>query len=302
MEPSPQPIRHTAERALTVLQRPTARDTTERVERLQTTFRYILYVVVTVFLFTPFVMTVLSSFKSSAEVIAYPPTFLPSVWHPESYLQVFIANPNFLRQVVNGFVVTLLLVGCNLFFCSLVAYAFARLEFPGRNVLFAIMLGTMVIPSWVTLVPKYVLIQNLGLVNTYGALLIQSFITPFGIFLMTQFFRSVPRELEEAAIMDGVGWFGAFWKVVLPVARPALLALGILSFKDHWNSYFDWLVYMQTPDMYNIQLGLAAFRGVYQNQWDLIMAGSVIAILPILIVYILGQRYFVQGVATTGLK
>ena len=164
------------------------------------------------------------------------------------------------------------------------------------------MLGTMVIPSWVTLVPKYVLIQNLGLVNTYGALLIQSFITPFGIFLMTQFFRSVPRELEEAAIMDGVGWFGAFWKVVLPVARPALLALGILSFKDHWNSYFDWLVYMQTPDMFNIQLGLASFRGVYQNQWDLIMAGSVIAILPILIIYILGQRYFVQGVATTGLK
>jgi len=215
---------------------------------------------------------------------------------------VFIANPNFLRQVVNGFVVTLLLVGCNLFFCSLVAYAFARLEFPGRNVLFAIMLGTMVIPSWVTLVPKYVLINNLGLVNTYGALLIQSFVTPFGIFLMTQFFRNVPRELEEAAIMDGVGWFGASWKVVLPVARPALLALGILSFKDHWNNYFDWLIYMQTPDMFNIQLGLAAFRGVYQNQWDLIMAGSVIAILPILIIYILGQRYFVQGVATTGLK
>ncbi|HVD30883.1 MAG TPA: carbohydrate ABC transporter permease [Methylomirabilota bacterium] len=186
------------------LVRPAARDTTERVERAQTIARYFLYIVVTVFLFTPFVMTVLSSFKSSAEVIAYPPTFLPSQWHPENYIQVFIANPNFLRQVINGFVVTLLLVGCNLFFCSLVAYAFARLEFPGRNLLFAIMLGTMVIPSWVTLVPKYVLIQNLGLVNTYGALLIQSFITPFGIFLMTQFFRSVPRELEEAAIMDGV--------------------------------------------------------------------------------------------------
>ena len=102
MEPSPQPIRHTAERTLTILQRPSARDTTERVERLQTTFRYILYVVVTVFLFTPFVMTVLSSFKSSAEVIAYPPTFLPSVWHPENYLQVFIANPNFFRQIFNG--------------------------------------------------------------------------------------------------------------------------------------------------------------------------------------------------------
>lgn len=282
--------------------RPAARDTTERVERLQTTFRYIMYVVVTVFLVTPFVMTVLSSFKTSAEVIAYPPTFLPSEWHPENYLQVFVANSYLLRQVFNGFFVTLTLVGLNLFFCSLVAYAFARLEFPGRNVLFAIMLGTMVIPGWVTLVPKYVFLQNLGLVNTFGALIVQSYITPFGIFLMTQFFRSIPRELEEAATIDGLGWFGIFWKIVLPVARPALLALGILSFKDHWNSYFDWLVYMQTPDMFNIQLGLKAFQGVYQNQWDLIMAGSVIAILPILIVYVLGQRYFVRGVATTGLK
>lgn len=288
--------------ASATLARPAVRDTTERVERLQATFRYIMYIVVTVFLVTPFVMTVLSSFKTSAEVIAYPPTLLPSEWHPENYLQVFVANANFLRQVFNGFVVTMLLVGLNLFFCSLVAYAFARLEFPGRNVLFAIMLGTMVIPGWVTMVPKYVLIQNMGLVNTFGALLVQSYVTPFGIFLMAQFFKSIPRELEEAAIMDGLGWFGVFWKIILPVARPALLALGILSFKDHWNSYFDWLIYMQTPDMFNIQLGLAAFRGVYQNEWDLIMAGSVIAILPILIIYVVGQRYFVRGVATTGLK
>jgi ABC-type glycerol-3-phosphate transport system permease component len=288
--------------ATAAIARPAAADTTERVERTQAVFRYILYIVVTLFLFVPFVMTLLSSFKTSAEVIAYPPTIFPTVWHPENYAQVFSANTGFLRQVVNGFVVTLLLVAMNLFFCSLVAYAFARLKFPGRDVLFAIMLGTMVIPGWVTMVPKYILIQNLGLINTFGALLTQYFVTPFGIFLMAQFFKSIPKELDEAALMDGLGWFGIFRRIILPLARPALLTLGILAFKDHWNNYFDWLIYMQTPDQFNIQLGLAAFRGVYQNQWDLIMAGSVIAILPILIVYAFGQRYFVRGISTTGLK
>ncbi|MFN2519471.1 MAG: carbohydrate ABC transporter permease [Candidatus Limnocylindria bacterium] len=288
--------------ATAAIARPAAADTTERVERTQAVFRYILYIVVTLFLFVPFVMTLLSSFKTSAEVIAYPPTILPNVWHPENYAQVFSANTGFLRQVINGFVVTLLLVAMNLFFCSLVAYAFARLKFPGRDVLFAIMLGTMVIPGWVTMVPKYILIQNLGLINTFGALLTQYYVTPFGIFLMAQFFKSIPKELEEAALMDGLGWFGIFRRIILPLARPALLTLGILAFKDHWNNYFDWLIYMQTPDQFNIQLGLAAFRGVYQNQWDLIMAGSVIAILPILIVYAFGQRYFVRGIATTGGK
>ena len=288
--------------ATAAIARPAAADTTERVERTQAVFRYILYIVVTLFLFVPFVMTLLSSFKTSAEVIAYPPTIFPAVWHPENYAQVFSANTGFLRQVINGFVVTLLLVAMNLFFCSLVAYAFARLKFPGRDLLFAIMLGTMVIPGWVTMVPKYILIQNLGLINTFGALLTQYFVTPFGIFLMAQFFKSIPKELEEAALMDGLGWFGIFRRIILPLARPALLTLGILAFKDHWNNYFDWLIYMQTPDQFNIQLGLAAFRGVYQNQWDLIMAGSVIAILPILIVYAFGQRYFVRGISTTGLK
>jgi multiple sugar transport system permease protein len=277
-------------------------DSTERIDRLEVVLRYAFYIAVTFFLFTPFVMTVLSSFKTSAEVIAYPPTLLPTTWHPENYVKVFQQQPLLLRQTFNGFVVTFAVVALNLFFDAMVGYAFARLEFPGRNFLFALMLATMVIPGFVFFVPRYILLVNAHLVNTYGALLVLYFVQPGYIFLMAQFFKSIPRELEEAALMDGLGWFGIFWKIILPVARPALLTVGILTFAGMWNNFLDWLVFMQTADMFNIQLGLTVFRGQYQNQWDLIMAGSVVAILPILIVYVAGQRYFTRGIATTGLK
>src|ERR1700716_4227420 len=253
------------------------KDSTERVNVLEAVVRYALYIVITLFLFIPFVMRVISSFKTSAEVIAFPPTLLPSVWHPENYLNVLTQIQGFPRMVFNSFFVTIVVVGLNLFFDSLVGYAFARLEFPFKNVLFAIMIATMVIPGFVFIVPRYIL-------------------------LMTQFFKSIPRDLEEAAIVDGLGWFGIFWKIILPLARPALLATGILTFAGMWNNFLDWIIYMESPNMQNIQLGLVPFRGAYQNQWNLIMAGSVLAILPILIVYIAGQRYFVRGIATTGMK
>jgi multiple sugar transport system permease protein len=277
-------------------------DSTERVNALEVVVRYALYIAITLFLFTPFVMTVLSSFKTSAEVIAFPPTFLPSVWHPENYLRVLTEVNGFPRMVFNSFFITFVVVGLNLFFDSLVGYAFARLEFPFKNVLFAIMIATMVIPGFVFIVPRYIMLLNAHLTNTYGALPVLYFLQPAYILLMTQFFKSIPRDLEEAAIVDGLGWFGIFWKIILPLARPALLATGILTFAGMWNNFLDWLIYMQDATMFNIQLGLTTFRGVYQNQWDLIMAGSVLAILPILIIYVAGQRYFVGGGATTGMK
>jgi len=277
-------------------------DSTERVNRLEIVVRYALYLVITLFLFVPFVMTVLSSFKTSAEVIAFPPTLLPSVWHPENYLNVLTQISGFPRMVFNSFFVTLVVVALNLFFDSLVGYAFARLEFPFKNTLFAIMIATMVIPGFVFIVPRYIMLLNAHLVDTYFAFMVLYFLQPAYILLMTQFFKSIPRDLEEAAIVDGLGWFGIFWKIILPLARPALLATGILTFQGMWNNFLDWVIYMQSPTMQNIQLGLVSFRGQYQNQWNLIMAGSVLAILPILIIYVAGQKYFVGGAATSGMK
>src|ERR1700719_2185942 len=261
-------------------------DSTDRVNALEAVVRYALYIAITLFLFIPFVMTVLSSFKTSAEVIAFPPTLLPTVWHPENYLHVLTQIDGFPRMVFNSFFITLAAGALKFFFDSLVCYAFARLEFPFKNTLFAIMIATMVIPGFVFIVPRYIMLLNAHLVNTYGALLVLYFLQPAYILLMTQFFKSIPRDLEEAAIVDGMGWFGIYWKIILPLARPALLATGILTFAGMWNGFFDWLIYMQDSTMYNIQLGLVTFRGAYQNQWNLIMAGSVLAILPLLLVYI----------------
>ena len=171
-------------------------DSTDRVNRLEVIVRYTLYAVITLFLFVPFAMTVLSSFKTSAEVIAFPPTLLPAVWHPENYLRVFTETQNFPRQVFNGFFVTLIIVALNLFFDALVGYAFARLEFPFKNLLFALMIGTMVIPGFVFFVPRFIMLQHAGLINTYGALPVLYFVQPAYILLMTQFFKSIPKELE----------------------------------------------------------------------------------------------------------
>ena len=270
-------------------------DSTERVNQLEVIVRYALYIVITLFLFVPFVMTVLSSFKTSAEVIAFPPTFLPSVWHPQNYLSVLTQINGFPRMVFNSFFVTLVVVALNLFFDSLVGYAFARLEFPFKKTLFAIMIATMVIPGFVFIVPRYIMLLNAHLVDTYFAFMVLYFVQPAYILLMTQFFKSIPRDLEEAAIVDGMGWFGIFWKIILPLARPALLATGILTFAGMWNNFLDWIIYMQSPNMQNIQLGLATFRGAYQNQWNLIMAGAMMALLPPVAVIVFMQRWFVKG-------
>ena len=184
-------------------------DTTERTNQLEVIVRYILYAIITLFLFIPFVMTILSSFKTSAEVIAFPPTLLPSVWHPENYLRVFTETQNFPRQVFNGFFVTLIIVALNLFFDALVGYAFARLEFPFKNVLFALMIGTMVVPGFVFFVPRFILLQHFpsfgatGLINTYAALPVLYFVQPAYILLMTQFFKSILRSSRRRPSWTG---------------------------------------------------------------------------------------------------
>nr|WP_280859080.1 carbohydrate ABC transporter permease [Methylocaldum sp. RMAD-M] len=190
----------------------------------------------------------------------------------------------------------------NLFFDALAGYAFARLRFPGRNVLFALLLATLMVPAHVTLVPKFMLLNALGLVNTYTALVAPAMVQVVGIFLMKQFFESIPKQLEEAARIDGCNRFQVFWRVVLPASRPALAALGIYTFQSNWNEFLWPLVVTTTSDRFTLPVGLAMFRYEFRVEWTMLMAGAVLIALPTLIIFLVFQRLFIQGIATSGLK
>ncbi|MBO0796726.1 MAG: carbohydrate ABC transporter permease, partial [Ktedonobacteraceae bacterium] len=186
---------------------------------------------------------------------------------------------------------------------SLAGYAFARIRFPGRSFLFGLFLATLMIPFQLTIIPLFIIMRDLGWVDTHLALIVPaSLFNAVGVFLMRQFIKSLPVELEEAAIVDGANRWTVFWRVVFPLLRAPLSALGIFTFIGQWNSFFYPLIFLSTPELFTVPMMLNQFRGQYAIQWTLVMAGSVIAVVPILIVYLILQRQIIQGIATTGLK
>lgn len=185
---------------------------------------------------------------------------------------------------------------------SLAAYAFARLRFPGREVLFLIFLATMMIPLYVILIPSYLIIDWLGWIDSYAALIVPRLVSVFGIILLRQYYQGIPRELDEAAMIDGASRLGIWWRIILPLSGPGLATLGIFAFMFAWNDFLWPLVVINDPDMRTVQLGLAMFQGRYGTQWTLLMAGTVTATLPTLIVFLIGQRWFIQSVAQSGVK
>jgi multiple sugar transport system permease protein len=250
----------------------------------------------------PFLWMALSSFKPEAEIRAAPPTWLPHTWTIGNYHALF-ARLDFPRYFTNSVVVAVLVTAGNLVFCSLVGYALAKLDFPGRRALFLTVLGMLMVPGMVLFVPQFVLISNMGLANSYAGLVLPFLAGPFGVFLMRQFLQSIPDDLIEAARVDGAGEWRIFWRVVLPLCRPALATLGILTFLTSWNNFLWPLVVATTADKYTLPVALALFS-VGQNRTDygLLLAGAVVVVLPVLIVFLLLQRHFMRGIATTGLK
>ena len=249
----------------------------------------------------PFVWMVLTSFKDISEIFNYPPTWWPEEFTLDNYAATFNAAP-FGRFYLNSlFVATTVTLG-QLVTCSMAAYAFARMEFWGRDVLFYIFLATMMVPLHVTMIPSFMILHWLGLIDTYGALIIPGLASAFGTFLLRQFFLSIPKELEEAAFLDGCGRFRVLWQIIVPLARPALATLAIFTFMGVFNDFIWALVVINSEDLYTVQLGLAIFRDRYSTEWGSLMAGSVVATLPILIVFFLAQKHFIQGIALSGLK
>ena len=249
----------------------------------------------------PFLWMLLTSFKELPDILTYPPKWLPDRFVLSNFTNAFDAAP-FGRYYFNSlFVATTVTVG-QLFTCSLAAYAFARLQFRGREVLFYLFLGTMMIPGQVIMIPSFMVLHGLGWIDTYYALIVPGLASAFGTFLLRQFFLTIPRDLEDAASIDGCSRMGVLWRIILPLSRPALATLAVFTFMGVFNDFLWALIVISSDEMKTVQLGLAIFRDRYQTDWGQLMAASVTATLPILLVFFAAQRYFIKGITLSGLK
>ena len=255
-----------------------------------------------VLLVGPFLWMLLGSFRPDRELKQVPPAWLPENPTLENYRTLF-TDLDFPTFFVNSTVVALTITVGNLIFCSMLGYALAKLHFPGKRVIFTLVLGTLMVPGVVTFVPLFVLVSNLGMVNTFPGLIAPFLAGPFGVFLMRQFFQSLPDELIHAARVDGAGEFRIFRSIMLPLCKPALATLGILTFLASWNNFLWPLVVAQSEDKYTLPVALAIYAiGENKSDYGLLMAGSVAIIVPVLVVFLVLQKHFVRGIAMTGIK
>ena len=248
----------------------------------------------------PMLWMVSASLKPENEVLQSPPTFVPSTFQWGNYSQ---AGDGLLPFFLNSCKLAALNVGFLLLFASLAGYGFARLNFAFKNLAFALLLSTAMIPSMVYLVPQYMLFREMGWIDTHYPLWIPNVLTPvFGTFLLRQAFRGVPMELEEAAKLDGASTFGTFWRIMLPQVKPALAAVGALTFMGSWNDLFGPLIFLNSTRLQTMPIALALFKGEFFTQTNLMMAAATLTILPPLLLFLLAQKYFVQGITMSGLK
>ncbi len=254
-------------------------------------------------LLIPFAWMVSSSLKTPREVFETPTTWIPQPIQWENYARAFRSMP-VLLFTRNTLLITFLSIAGYLISGSLVAYAFARMRWPGRDVWFIILLSTMMLPPQVTIIPLFVLFRKLHWIDTFYPLVVPAFLTgwPFFIFLLRQFLLTIPEELAEAARVDGAGHLRIYWSVMLPLLKPALATVAIFAFLLHWNDFFGPLIYLTSEKNFTLALGLMAFASKHQNEWNLLMAVSLIMLLPTLFVFFFCQRYFVEGITLTGTK
>lgn len=249
----------------------------------------------------PFVWMISTSLKTQGATMVLPPEIIPSDVNWGNYMKVTQAFP-VLRFLGNSLLVASVSTVGQLILCSMAAYAFARLKFRGRDFLFLLYLATLMVPAQVTMTPQFILMKYLGWINTYEGLILPGMFNAFGTFLLRQFFISIPRELEEAAFIDGASHFRVYWQIILPLAKPALATLTVFAFMQSWNNFLWPLIIVSDSDMMTLPLGLSMLQGRWETDWNLMMAGVVISVLPVLAVYLFAQKYFIQGLTMGGLK
>jgi ABC-type glycerol-3-phosphate transport system permease component len=256
-----------------------------------------------IFVSIPFLWMLSTSLKNEGSVFLYPPQWIPQPLQPQNYIQALTVLP-FALFFRNTLITTLTpLIGA-LFSCSIVAYSFARLRWPGRDLWFLVVLSTLMLPDQVTMIPKFILFRNLDWINTFYPLIVPPFfaVGAFNVFLLRQFFMTISTETDDAAKIDGAGVLTIYWRILLPLSKPALAAVAVFIFKAHWDDFLGPLIYLHSQGMFTLALGLRAFQGEYGTDWNLLMAASLVVMLPVLLLFFFLQRYFIQGIVFTGIK
>ena len=272
----------------------------ERIERVGV---FVMLLFGAVLFSIPFVWTVSTALKTNEQVFAVPPQWIPNPPQWQNFRRAWTELP-FPTFVLNTVLITVISVFGQVLSASLVAYGFARFKFPGRNLLFYLMLSTMMLPAQVTMIPVFLFWRELRLIDTFAPLVVPAFFGggAFNIFLLRQFFLTIPRELDEAAMLDGASPFGIWWRVLLPLSRPALITVVLFSFLSHWDDFMGPLIYLNSMEKYTVSIGLRMFQDMFGTQLELLMAASLIHILPTIVLFFVAQRYFIKGIALTGLK
>ncbi len=270
---------------------------------VKSTFIYLLLSVFALFFIIPFLWILSTSLKGDAQIFTIPPQWIPENFHWDNYAKVFDRIP-FLLYVKNSVFVSAIIITGTVLSSSIVAYSFACLNWPGRNILFIIVLATMMLPIQVIMIPVFVFFKEIGWLNSFKPLTLPSFLggSAFNIFLLRQFFLSIPKDLLDSARIDGCSEFRIYWNIVLPNAKPALATVAILTFMFSWNDFLGPLIYLSDQSKGTIALGLGMFVGQYVTEWSLLMAASMLMMLPMLLIFFVFQKYFIQGFIMSGLK
>jgi multiple sugar transport system permease protein len=264
-------------------------------------FIYVVMSAMAVTMVIPFIWMLSGSFKTETTLFAVPFKLWPE--HPrwENYAEVWTRVPYGLFYINTAKISIFATIG-QIVVCSLGAYALARINFPHRDKIFLLFLATMMIPNQVTMIPQYQLIRVFHLMDTHAALILLRLFSPFGVFMLRQFFLSIPVELSESARIDGCNEFGIYRKIIMPLSKPALATLLVFTFMGAWNDFMGPLIYLNSKELYTLQLGVRYFQQVYGTEYTLVMAATSLSLIPVIIIYLFAQRYFIEGVATSGIK
>ena len=265
---------------------------------------YFLVILVALIVILPFLWMIVSAFKSQRELFAYPPSFFPKNWKVENFVEAATRGSiSFFRMFLNTMMIAVPTTVFNIIFSSMAGYAFARLRFPFRNAIFMMFIASMMGPYAITLIPRFLLFKDLGFYDTYIPLIVPvMFGTAFSIFLTRQFFMTLPKELEEAAIVDGCSHFRIWAQIFMPLTKPIIATLAVFQFQSSYNDFLGPVIYISSDVKFTVQMGLNSFRNSFSTRYDLIMAGSIMALIPVVILFICCQKYIVRGIVMGGVK